>query len=111
LHIDAELAARTLAASGKVNAEFDQETSLESTDIVWVMRGEQRFTSSVLAGDSVDALTPAARDLLGNPSMLYSACGFEYVKSQQRAAAESPLFQVSSLPITLMRCAPFLPPT
>jgi hypothetical protein len=88
LHWDAHLAARSLAVSGKVDATFDRETSIESEDIVWVLYAYQEFGSK-----SIDpTLKPRYEALRNTPARLLRTCGPEYVASLRRAAQVAAVF-------------------
>jgi hypothetical protein len=88
LHWDAHLAARSLAASGKVDATFDRETSVESEDIVWILYAYQEFGSK-----SIDPiLKPRYEAVRHNATQLIRACGPEYVSSLRRAAQVAAVF-------------------
>ena len=94
LHVDARLAARTLAANASVDTQFDKETSFESDDLIWVLEAYQEFgvreLLSVRANDD-------ARQLLRTPQQLVARCGREYVQSERRAAQVAAVFSLHNL--------------
>lgn len=88
LHWDAHLAARSLAVTGKVDATFDRETSVESEDIVWVLYAYQEFGTK-----SIDPVLKSQYESLKHkPTQLIRTCGPEYVSSVRRASQVAAVF-------------------
>ncbi len=88
LHWDAHLAARSLAATGKVDATFDRETTVEAEDIVWVLYAYQEFGTK-----SIDPnLKPKYEGLKHNGALLVRTCGPDYVSSLRRAVQVAAVF-------------------
>lgn len=93
LHIDARLAARSLAASGSVDTSLDKETSMESDDITWVMYAYQEFGSKTI--DPI--LNAQASPLQKSPPKLLQRCGPEYVQSVKTASEIAAVFTLHNL--------------
>ena len=93
LHIDAHLAARSLAANANVDTSFDKETSMDSDDLTWVMYAYQEFGSETI--DPV--FNDRAASLKASPKLLIQRCGQEYVQSVKKASQVAAVFTLHSL--------------
>ena len=93
LHIDAHLAARSLAVTANVDTSFDKETSMESDDLTWIMYAYQEFGSETI--DPV--LNGRGSPYKKNASALIQRCGQEYVQSVKKASQIAAIFTLHSL--------------
>ena len=97
LHIDVNVSAHSLAASGSANTDLETSTQTKSNITTWMLRVYQDFGSQSLSEEN---FVEGAKGLRNTLPTLLLVCGKEYVSKVQLASQLTVLFTSTDLSAT-----------